>query len=157
MTALVLLQYGTAKLFGFPVSRGSRKRSRHSRCTGIAGVIELVFGMLLLIGLFTRFAAFILSGEMAFAYFIDHAPKEFFPLAERRQLAGALLLRLPLPRVRRRRAVEHRRAVETQQGLIRRSRPHCINDRGTLMEATLDKYRPQMLSILRIMAGVAVA
>jgi putative oxidoreductase len=45
-----------------------------------AGVIELIAGALLLLGLFTRIAAFILSGELAFAYFIGHAPKGFYPL-----------------------------------------------------------------------------
>ncbi|MNR49982.1 hypothetical protein D3C85_1694390 [compost metagenome] len=47
---------------------------------GFAGVLEVVGGMLLLLGLFTRPVAFILSGEMAFAYFIGHAPKGLFPL-----------------------------------------------------------------------------
>ena len=45
-----------------------------------AGGIELLFGTLLLVGLFSRFAAFILSGHLAFAYFIGHAPRGFFPL-----------------------------------------------------------------------------
>jgi len=45
-----------------------------------AGMIELIAGALLLLGLFTRIAAFILSGEMAFAHFIGHAPKGFYPL-----------------------------------------------------------------------------
>ena len=47
---------------------------------GAAGTIELILGTLLMIGLFTRIAAFILSGEMAFAYFIGHFPRGFFPL-----------------------------------------------------------------------------
>jgi putative oxidoreductase len=47
---------------------------------GISGIIEAVFGLLLLFGLFTRIAAYILSGEMAVAYFIAHAPHGFFPL-----------------------------------------------------------------------------
>jgi len=45
-----------------------------------AGVIDLVGGVLVLLGLFTRCAAFVLSGELAFAYFIAHAPQGFFPL-----------------------------------------------------------------------------
>ena len=48
-----------------------------------AGAIELVGGILLLFGLFTRCAAFIASGEMAFAYFISHAPSSFFPILNR--------------------------------------------------------------------------
>lgn len=50
---------------------------------GISGMIEAAFGLLLFFGLFTRVAAFILSGEMAFAYFIAHAPNGFFPLTNR--------------------------------------------------------------------------
>ena len=50
---------------------------------GVSGIIEAVFGLLLFFGLFTRVAAFILSGEMAFAYFIAHAPNGFFPLTNR--------------------------------------------------------------------------
>jgi putative oxidoreductase len=47
---------------------------------GAAGTIELVLGALLMVGLFSRIVAFILSGEMAFAYFIGHFPKNFFPV-----------------------------------------------------------------------------
>jgi putative oxidoreductase len=47
---------------------------------GAAGTLELVLGGLLMIGLFTRIVAFILSGEMAFAYFMGHFPKGFFPV-----------------------------------------------------------------------------
>jgi putative oxidoreductase len=47
---------------------------------GAAGTIELILGALLLLGLFTRPVAFILAGEMAFAYFMGHAPRGFFPL-----------------------------------------------------------------------------
>ena len=47
---------------------------------GLAGAIEIVAGALVAIGLFTRAAAFIASGEMAFAYFMSHFPKSFFPL-----------------------------------------------------------------------------
>lgn len=50
---------------------------------GITGLIEAVFGLLFFCGLFTRIAAFILSGEMAAAYFLAHAPHGFFPLANR--------------------------------------------------------------------------
>ena len=46
---------------------------------GVAGILELVGGVLLLLGLFTRPVAFVLCGEMAFAYFIGHAPKGFWP------------------------------------------------------------------------------
>jgi putative oxidoreductase len=79
IAALVILQYALTKLFGFPYLEGLSNQPAFS-LYWITGVIELVFGGLTLIGLFTRFAAFILSGEMAFAYFIEHAPHSFFPL-----------------------------------------------------------------------------
>ena len=79
IAALVILQYALTKLFGFPYFEGLSNQRPFS-LYWITGVIELVFGGLTLIGLFTRFAAFILSGEMAFAYFVEHAPHSFFPL-----------------------------------------------------------------------------
>ena len=57
---------------------------------GAAGSIELILGALLLLGLFTRPVAFILSGEMAFAYFLGHYPKGFFPVVNGGSLAIAL-------------------------------------------------------------------
>ena len=57
---------------------------------GAAGSLELVLGALLVVGLFTRPAAFILSGEMAFAYFLGHAPRGFFPVLNGGSLAIAL-------------------------------------------------------------------
>ena len=55
--------------------------------TGMAGVMEIVGGLLLLIGLFTRLTAFILSGEMAVAYFVAHAPHNFLPVLNGGELA----------------------------------------------------------------------
>ncbi len=55
---------------------------------GIAGLLELVGGALVLVGLFTRPAAFILSGLMAFAYFIAHAPDGFWPIVNHGELAA---------------------------------------------------------------------
>ena len=78
MAALLLLEFGTAKLLGFPhveYLQGVQILS----LWGIAGIFELVGGSLLTLGLFTRPVAFILSGETAFAYFIAHAPQSFFP------------------------------------------------------------------------------
>jgi len=79
VTALVILQYALTKLFGFPYFEALSNQPPFT-LYWFTGVIELVFGTLVLVGLFTRFAAFILSGEMAFAYFIEHAPHNFFPL-----------------------------------------------------------------------------
>lgn len=74
--ALVLFSFGTQKILGFPFSaRGPDVLS----LSWIAGLFELVVGFFLLIGFLSRPAAFILSGLMAFAYFIGHAPKDFFP------------------------------------------------------------------------------
>jgi putative oxidoreductase len=76
---LLLFQYGIAKLFKFPPVPMFAKVELMS-LYGAAGSIELIIGGLLMIGLFTRLAAFILSGEMAFAYFIGHFPKGFLPI-----------------------------------------------------------------------------
>jgi putative oxidoreductase len=77
MSALLLLQHGLSKFFAFPMAM---KAPALFSLYWFAGAIELVFGTLLLIGLFSRCAAFILSGHLAFAYFMGHAPKGFFPL-----------------------------------------------------------------------------
>ena len=69
ITGLLLFQYGVAKIFKFPVLPYF---ANPPTLTMVAGGLELAFGALLLLGLFTRLAAFILSGEMAFAYFIGH-------------------------------------------------------------------------------------
>jgi putative oxidoreductase len=79
ITGLLLFQYGVAKLFKFPAGTMFEKVELFS-LIGAAGTLELVLGGLLMIGLFSRIVAFILSGEMAFAYFIGHFPKGFFPL-----------------------------------------------------------------------------
>jgi putative oxidoreductase len=79
ITALLYLEHGTAKLFGFPHDAAFDKLQLFSMI-GFAGVLEVVGSILLLLGLFTRSAAFILSGEMAVAYFTAHAPHAFFPL-----------------------------------------------------------------------------
>ena len=74
VAAYLLLQHATAKLFHYPHVAYFDKLQIFS-LMGAAGVIELVGGVLVLIGWFTRPAAFILSGELAFAYFIGHAPQ----------------------------------------------------------------------------------
>jgi putative oxidoreductase len=74
VTAYLFLTHGTAKLLGVPHVAMFDKLQLFS-LMGFAGTLELVGGVLLLIGLFTRPVAFILSGEMAFAYFMGHAPR----------------------------------------------------------------------------------
>src|SRR4051794_27985378 len=79
MTGLLLFQYGVAKLFKYPPLPMFEKVELMS-LYGAAGTIELILGGLLILGLFTRPVAFILCGEMAFAYFIGHFPRGFIPL-----------------------------------------------------------------------------
>jgi len=86
-TALLFLQHGTAKLFHFPRVAQFDKVELWS-LLGLAGVIELVGGALLLVGLFTRPVAFILSGQMAVAYFLVHAKSGFFPILNHGELAA---------------------------------------------------------------------
>ena len=74
VTAYLYIAHGGAKLLGFPHVAAFDKLQPFS-LIGFAGMLELVGGALLLIGLFTRPVAFILCGEMAFAYFMGHAPK----------------------------------------------------------------------------------
>ncbi|WP_026607610.1 DoxX family protein [Methylocapsa acidiphila] len=78
VSALLLLQHATAKLFGFP-HVASFEGLKLLSLLGVAGILELVGGVLLLLGAFTRPVAFILSGQMAFAYFLAHAGRGFFP------------------------------------------------------------------------------
>ena len=79
VVALLYLQHPLAKFFAFPHVAAFDNLQPFS-LIWVAGVIELVGSLLLLVGLFTRPAAFILSGEMAVAYFMVHAPRGFFPL-----------------------------------------------------------------------------
>jgi putative oxidoreductase len=84
ITGLLLFQYGIAKIFKFPAVPYFAKVELMS-LIGAAGMLELVLGGLLMIGLCTRIVAFILSGEMAFAYFLGHMFKDpanpvFLPL-----------------------------------------------------------------------------
>jgi putative oxidoreductase len=86
MTALMFLQHGTAKYLGFPKVEAFDNLQFMS-LLGASGVLELVGGLLILIGLFTRPVAFILSGFMAVAYFMAHAPQGFYPLLNQGELA----------------------------------------------------------------------
>src|SRR6202022_2197058 len=86
ITGLLLFQYGVAKLLKFPAVPMFAKVEPLS-LFGIAGMFELGLGGLLILGLLTRPVAFILSGEMAFAYFIEHFPHSFFPLLNEGTLA----------------------------------------------------------------------
>ncbi len=87
VTGLLLLQHGTAKLFKIPVVPTFANLSITS-LPGLAGILELVGGVLIILGLFTRSTAFILSGMTAFAYFIAHAPRGFYPILNGGELAA---------------------------------------------------------------------
>jgi putative oxidoreductase len=86
ITGLLLFQYGVVKILKFPAGTQFEKVELFS-LIGTAGALELVLGGLLMVGLFSRIVAFILSGEMAFAYFISHFPRGFFPLLNNGSLA----------------------------------------------------------------------
>ncbi len=86
-TALLFMQHGSAKLFGAPhvaMFDGLKLFS----LLGVGGVMELVGGLLILVGLFTRPVAFVLSGEMAVAYFGFHAAESFWPMINKGELAA---------------------------------------------------------------------
>jgi putative oxidoreductase len=86
ITGLLLFQFGVAKLLKFPPVPMFEKVEVLS-LFGIAAIFEFIFGGLLILGLFSRLAAFILCGEMAFAYFIGHFPRGFIPLLNNGNLA----------------------------------------------------------------------
>jgi len=86
VVAALFMQHGMAKLLHVP-HVASFDNVQLMSLIGLAGVLEIGGGLLLLIGLFTRPVAFILSGEMAFAYFIAHAPKDSLPLLNGGELA----------------------------------------------------------------------
>ena len=80
MVGLLFMEHGTAQLLGFPPGTAAPALfTLH----WFAGVIEMVGGALVALGLLTRIAAFIMSGEMAIGYFMSHAPLNFFPLVNR--------------------------------------------------------------------------
>jgi putative oxidoreductase len=85
--ALLFISHGTAKLFGFPETGMSPPLFS---LFGFAGVLEIVGGILIVLGLFTRPVAFILAGEMAVAYFMAHAPHSFFPIVNQGESAVLL-------------------------------------------------------------------
>ena len=81
VVGLLFFEHGTQKIFNFPPRPQAPPFELFTLVPGLAGILELVGGILILIGLFTRPVAFVLSGEMAFAYFMSHAPRGFFPIS----------------------------------------------------------------------------
>ncbi len=78
VAGLILFHYGVAKLFKFPPIEMFADVTPFS-LWGVAGMLEFVLGGMLMLGLLTRLVAFVLSGEMAFAYFLEHLPHSFYP------------------------------------------------------------------------------
>lgn len=88
IAAFVFMQVGSAKLFAFPAAiMPGGGTAPLASLPGIAGVLEVFGGAFILLGLFTRPVAFLLSGEMAVAYFMGHAPQGFWPVLNQGQPA----------------------------------------------------------------------
>lgn len=86
VAALLMMQHGAQKLFGFPAS--GQGTPPLMSLMGFVGILEFFGGLLLLVGLFTRPVAFILSGLLAVAYFMAHAPQGFWPVLNKGELAA---------------------------------------------------------------------
>lgn len=86
IVGFLFMAHGSQKLFGFPAPSPQGTAELFS-LIGLAGFLELVGGGLILVGLFTRPVAFVLSGLMAVAYFMAHAPQGFWPLLNKGETA----------------------------------------------------------------------
>lgn len=84
---LLFAVHGTTKLFGWPISQGGGAVPVGTWPYWYAGVIELVVGVLVMLGVFTRVAALIGSGQMAYAYFTEHQPKALWPIENGGEMA----------------------------------------------------------------------
>ena len=80
VSALIFMAHGTQKLLNFPPRANNAPAPDLFSLYGVAGTMEIVGGILLVFGLFTRPVAFLLSGEMAVAYWMSHAPRSVFPV-----------------------------------------------------------------------------
>lgn len=87
VSAFLFMAHGTQKLFAMPVNQPRNPVDLLS-LTGAAGMLEVFGGVLLLVGLFTRPVAFILSGQMAVAYFLRHVSRDFWPILNGGELAA---------------------------------------------------------------------
>lgn len=80
VAGLIFLEHGTQKFFGFPPGERAGAGWAFDSLGHYAGLIEIVTGVLITLGLFTRAAAFLASGTMAVAYWYAHAPQGFYPV-----------------------------------------------------------------------------
>jgi putative oxidoreductase len=85
VAGLLFAVHGAQKLFGFP---GDRPAANLASLMGLAGTIEFVGGLMIALGLFTAYAAFVASGQMAVAYFMAHAPRSPWPILNQGELAA---------------------------------------------------------------------
>jgi len=91
IACFIIMQHGAQKLLGLLGGVGPQHGSAPLvSLMGLAGIVEFVLASLVLVGLFTRPAAFIISGEMAAAYFKVHAPRGFWPIQNHGELAVVL-------------------------------------------------------------------
>ena len=123
VVGLLFLQHGLSKVFNFPAPSPVPSLSG---LLILAAILETIGAALFLVGAYTRIVALILSGEMAFAYFMAHAPRAFYPLVNGGELAVLLLLHIPLFRLCGRRTIE-RRPRDAEPGLS--FRPPAAADR----------------------------
>jgi len=98
VVGLLFACHGAQKLFGLFGGVGEQPGAAVTWLSliGLAGFIELVGGLLIALGVLVSYTAFIASGEMAFAYFMGHAPRGFWPIENGDELPRALLLHVPL-------------------------------------------------------------
>jgi putative oxidoreductase len=87
VVGVLYMEHGLAKILDFPHQPNHTLYAPFTLNPGLQGLLELVGGLLLALGLFTRTVAFILAGNMAVAYFMVHAPRGFFPLLNGGELA----------------------------------------------------------------------
>jgi putative oxidoreductase len=87
MVGLLYMEHGLAKIVGFPLQPNHKAYALFTLVPGLQGLLELLGGLLLALGLFTRIVAFVLAGNMAVAYFMAHVPRGFFPLLNGGELA----------------------------------------------------------------------
>jgi putative oxidoreductase len=88
MSGLLIMQHGTIKWLSFPAGHQAGGTGSLSTMSGVAGLFELICGALVVIGLFTRPAAFLLSGMCAVAYFYAHSVRGFYPMLNGGELAA---------------------------------------------------------------------
>jgi putative oxidoreductase len=140
VAGLLFWQHGIEKLFGFA---GARPETTLWSIRGVGGILETLGGPLLVLGLFTRPTAFILSGEMAVAYFRSWAPRGFFPIAnggEEATLNAYIFLWL---------AAAGAGALSVDS-LIQRGRPL------TSLRSRVAAWEPQARALLRIILGFLI-